>query len=164
MRYSSYVKLLASLTVGLFIVFSVIFIVYFGSVGIGLTIIFGLMLAVGFGMSVAWAHRAVTEFHGSPFPGAWGILGFNLEPDHDYLASESSAGRNSDSGVAEKDRLVESQSAPGWVVRHSWTGMPPPQALPLPGPSRFACTACGTITDGSDSKFCRKCGARLVEK
>ena len=71
----------AAISIIFFVIFSVVFLSLLGWVGLWLVVLFGFVFLVGFAMSVAWAHRAVTEFHGSPFPGIWGVLGSNIEPD-----------------------------------------------------------------------------------
>lgn len=150
MRYSSYVRLLAVLWVSLFVIFSIGFIAVAGPIGFGLALLFGLILAIGFGLSIAWAHRAVTEFHGSPFPGLLGVLGFDIEPDDDGYELESAA-----------DPVAEGPSSPDWAASRAWTGLPPSPVSAASLPTGVVCSSCGAITEGRDSVFCRKCGARL---
>ncbi len=81
MRYTAYVALNAALCLIIFVFFAAIASLFPAPASIALVLFIGLVLLIGFGMSVAWAHRAVSEFGGSPFPGIWGVLGFDIEPD-----------------------------------------------------------------------------------
>lgn len=160
MRYSDYVKMLVAFAIAFYAVFSFVFIVYGGWSGIVIAVILGPALLFGLAMAIAWAHRAVSEFHGSPFPGIWGVLGFSIEPDHPDLEVERSAERDSASSgtQAEMLRTASEEHLPDWVAHHSWTGETPPVSGPLPKASGHECSACGAVTEGSDSSYCRKCG------
>ena len=81
MEYSSYVALQFGIGVVVFIFIAAILLSAIGAGAVGLVILFGLVILLGIGLSIAWAHRAVTEFNGSPFPGIWGVLGVRIEPD-----------------------------------------------------------------------------------
>ncbi len=157
MRYTNYVILNAAISIIFFVIFSVVFLSLLGWVGLWLVVLFGFVFLVGFAMSVAWAHRAVTEFHGSPFPGIWGVLGSNIEPD-----DNSPEPRFLSSGRSMWDSPeVRKAEAP---VEPATASLAAPQAngVELGGSPAYGCKQCGAVTQGADSKFCRKCGAPLV--
>jgi len=156
MRYTHYVILNASIAFVFFVFLAVLFVLLLGPVGFLVALVFGLFLLLGLALSVAWAHRAVTEFHGSPFPGIWGVLGFNIEPDEADVrwGSVDSGGEYSEgSTIAPPDLPREVEPPEGSAGR-----LPSP---PAPQTWRVGCPKCGGVTDGSDSRFCRMCGERL---
>ena len=165
MRYSSYVKLNVTLVVLVLIIISIASVAGLGLVGVGVALLFWLVGLIGLALSVAWAHRAVSEFNGAPFPGIWGVLGFNIEPDG---ADESQNDDMPPGGEGTPASQVGASDPNATTV---------PSAPPLPSelgesssrgssggpaaPSARGCTACGAVTRGADSRFCRMCGARL---
>lgn len=141
MRYSSYVALNVGIFLVLTIVFGAIFIEIAGGAGAVAAVFFGLFMLLGLGLSIAWAHRAVTEFHGAPFPGIWGVLGVDIVPDR-YDSPPPLVHELPTQGTSSEPNLAQFRA---------------PQAQ---SDSYFVrgCVKCGTITRGDDSKFCRKCG------
>jgi len=136
MQYSSYVALMAGISIFFFLLFAAVIFSIAGPAGWGFVLFLGFILLLGFGMSIAWAHRAVSEFGGSPFPGLWGILGFDIEPDDDDTSPM-------DSGAL----------GPG--------GVPAEDSSPPPNRVLHGCAKCGAVTEGGDARFCRVCGAPL---
>ncbi len=109
-----------------------------------------------FGRSVAWAHRAVTGFNGCPFPGLWGVLGFNIGPDEDGTHEEE---------ATQSESCVDLR----WFNRSPPSTVSTPLTESTPGPERGNLQVtgrrsrkCGSMTGGASSKFCRVCGVPLV--
>jgi len=63
------VELNVALFVVVMAVVSALCISIFGRIGVGLAVLFWFVGLIGLAFSLAWVHRAVTEFQGSPFPG-----------------------------------------------------------------------------------------------
>jgi hypothetical protein len=159
MEYSTYVTLQMFLgAVGFGIIAAMLF-AFEGPAAIGFVVLLGLVVLLGVAMSVAWAHRAVTEYRGSPYPGVWGILGVRINADGD---SDPSA--DDGNGPTES---VDTEAKPGWgeALIHDSEGKPSaPEATGQPGPvvSQHTCPSCGRVTEGEGTQFCRWCGARLA--
>jgi hypothetical protein len=153
MRYTNYVILNAILILIVFVIFAGAIFSIGGPAAVGVIIVLGLILLLGFGMSVAWAHRAVTEFNGSPFPGIWGVLGFDIEPD-----DEDSPPYGTVSSGLPSDQFGSMSSG------YSSGLIPTPRAVATGARkvTALGCAKCGAVTEGGDSRFCRMCGASLT--
>jgi Double zinc ribbon len=154
MRYKVYVRVMSALGVGFFVLVAVLFLALLGPGSIGILVLLGILFVFTFWMSIAWAQRAVTEFGGSPFPGIWGILGVDIVPDD--------AGPPSDARTSSQttSQLLDSSvggSAAGTSAPELTQFRPVQRSVELS--SVFSCPACGAITVGDDSRFCRACGA-----
>jgi ammonia channel protein AmtB len=143
MRYSTYVLLQGLITGIVFLVFATVFLAIGGSAVIGLVALLAVLLGIGFGLSVAWAHRAVVNFSGSPFPGILGVLGVEIVPD-EWPSAQTTA-------IKERYWVPGSSAFPPAIQGKTISD----------GVNRHGCTKCGGVTDGSDSKYCRLCGAPL---
>ena len=157
MRYSAFVALNAALAIVLFLILAVVVLLALpGPAGVGVTGALGLMLLAGFGLSVAWTHRAVTEFGGAPFPGIWGVLGFDIEPDDDPPLDPG--GRGASNLSSTRGSSVASDPYPA-------AGSPGSETAVANGSTpvlRRGCPRCGAITDGVGSRFCRMCGSAFT--
>lgn len=143
MRYSTYV-LLQGLFAGIvFLVFATLFLAIGGSTAIGLVALLAVFLAIGFGLSVAWAHRAVENFSGSPFPGILGVLGVEIVPD-EWVPSQA--------GV---------RGERYWLPGTGAFSTSSKRGIASQAATRRGCIKCGVVTDGADSKYCRLCGTPL---
>lgn len=153
MQYSSYVRLLGAISLVAFIVLAVLFIAIAGPAGWFFVLVVGGALLFGFLMSIAWAHRAVSEFAGAPFPGIWGVLGFDVTPDDPDLSD--------DDDEAEATALARPVGAAGqsWAPSAVSTADSRPVGGGGEGPQ--TCPSCGAVTTGGGSKYCRVCGAPL---
>ncbi len=153
MQYSNYVRLIGAISVVAFVVLAVLFIAIAGPAGWFFVLAAGGALLFGFLISIAWAHRAVSEFAGAPFPGIWGVLGFDVTPDDPDLSD--------DDDEAEATSLAR----PVGTAGQSWTPSPLSAADPGPvggaGEGALSCPSCGAVTTGGGSKYCRVCGAAL---
>jgi hypothetical protein len=167
MRYSTYVKLNVAAFLAIMTIFSIAFVSILGGIGVGLAILFWLVGLLGLGLSLAWAHRAVSEFQGMPFPGIWGVLGFDVlpddagtspfgyaQPDTNYAASPGLVEPASASPPAQPAPPIPPTSSSVAMSTHSDAGGPV-------GPAANGCSECGAVTQGADSRFCRMCGASL---
>jgi hypothetical protein len=146
MQYTNYVILNAVIAIVFFLFLAGAFISIAGPAGFGLALLIGIVILFGFCMSIAWAHRAVTEFNGSPFPGIWGVLGFDIEPDD----------------VADTPEFIPSvldTPQSGEMQAPSVNGSPVGATERPEVRSRLGCDKCGAVTEGDDSRFCRMCGS-----
>ena len=154
MQYSNYVRLMGVILLVCFLVFAGLFITLLGSVGFLLALFFGGVFLLAFSLSVAWAHRAVSEFGGSPFPGIWGILGFDITPDDPDLSDD----------VVDAERTALARPASGHVSE-STDSVPVSSASLSPAAGQVSdgvvCPTCGNRTVGIGSRFCRMCGGPL---
>ena len=72
MRYSRYVLLPGILGGMVFLVFASLFLAVGGAAAVGFVVFLGIVVGISFGLRVAWAHRAVEDYDGSPFQGSSG--------------------------------------------------------------------------------------------
>jgi hypothetical protein len=153
MRYTHYVILNVVITLIFLGIVAEVSLSLFGPAAVGVMILLSLVVLLGFGMSVQWAHRAVTEFNGSPFPGLWGVLGVDIEPDKEDSPPFGAVASGPTSG-----RFVG--MSPGYPSRQA--AIPGPVAAGAQKVTALGCAKCGAVTEGGDSKFCRMCGASLT--
>ncbi len=151
MYYSSYVKTMAAVTIGVWILVVALFTAVLGAGGFLLGLLFGLVFLFGFYVSVRWVQMAVDYYGGSPFPGWFGLAGFTIDAD---------PGPNRP--------ILPAPLPPGYAPTPSrsapWSEAPPGFRPPDAGLSLSdvqACNRCGTITTGAGSKYCRSCRAAL---
>ena len=140
MRYSTYVLLQAVIGGLVFLVFAALFLAIGGSAATGLVALLAVFIVIGFGLSVAWAYRAMESFDGSPFPGLLGILGVEIIPDAEY-----------------DSRPDEERKERFWFPGSRTRLIPATHATPIF--PRHGCAKCGAVMEGSDSRYCRLCGA-----
>jgi hypothetical protein len=157
-QYSSYVVLQFGVGIVVFILIAVVFIGTLGVGAIGLVVLFGLVILLGIGLAIAWAHRAVTEFNGTPYPGVLGVLGVRIYADGTSAPPDHSGELASVSTVIEAppgwgDELIQ-ESKGGSLAGASAGGT----TAAAPG---YVCPKCGRTTVGQGTRFCRWCGAGL---
>jgi len=167
MRYSTYVKLNVALFVVTVTFLSIVYISLLGGLGVALAILFWVAGLIGLGVSIAWIHRAVSEFQGSPFPGLLGVMGFDIYPDDPgdspFGYARPNGGSANPPETSEANRgLSPVPSAAGTppVLTSVPTSAPDGSGGPV-GPAAHGCSECGAVTQGADSRFCRICGAPL---
>ena len=156
MRFSRYILLNAAVAFAAFLLLAAVFLSTLGGAAFGWLLAFGLLLLLGFGLSVVWASRAVAEYDGAPMPGLPGVLGFDIVPDDEEEETSDWAQDDSRSGspVRPEGPAPPSELAP--------LGAPPiTPSSPEGSMPRRGCPRCGTITEGGDSRYCRKCGSPL---
>lgn len=153
MYYSTYVRLMAIISVVVWILLTALFVGILGATGFLLALLFGLVILFGFFVSVRWARIAVDHFGGSPFPGWLGLAGVVIDAD------PGSGGAS----VANPVPLPPGYGS-GNARSAPWSEAPPGFRPPDAGLSLAdvqACGRCGTITTGAGSKYCRSCRAAL---
>ncbi len=146
MRYSRYVLLQGIIGGLLFLVLAAVFLAVGGSGAAGFVVFFGVIALLGFGLSVAWAHRAVEEFDGTPFPGLLGVLGVDIVPDE---VVDAHLGPEKPEKYWVPGARAFATSSPGGST----------SATARPIITRRGCNKCGGVTAGGDSRYCRLCGA-----
>lgn len=131
-----------------FLVFATIFLSVGGPGAGGLVALLAIFVVIGFGLTVAWAHRAMDDYRGSPFPGLLGILGVEIIPDEEM---------DPEPGTKRPERYwIPGASA--FSSASSSARAPSAMGAKVPSAVRRGCRKCGGVTDGSDSKYCRLCG------
>jgi hypothetical protein len=142
MYYSTYVRVLVSVAVAVTVLVGVVAALAVGWLAVVIVPIFALIMGVACYLSIAWMDQAMDNFGGSPMPGFWGLMGINIVPDGTDL---------SQLGYQPPD--YDANELPGF----SDTG----ESKPAPPPVRRGCPSCGAVTQGTDAKVCRVCGAPL---
>jgi RNA polymerase subunit RPABC4/transcription elongation factor Spt4 len=145
MRYTSYLLWSGLTALIVWVLLAAFFVGAIGPAGFLLALVFGLVV------SLLWARRAIVEFGSAPFSGVWGMMRFRVLPD-----DPSAFPPPPPPGVT---------AAPGQPSPTPWSETPMAGSAGSSGAVALvdirACSRCGTITTGADSKYCRSCRASL---
>jgi RNA polymerase subunit RPABC4/transcription elongation factor Spt4 len=155
MYYTTYVRYNAIAAIVIWVLLTALFVAVLGPGGFLLGVLFGLVILFGFALAVVWARNAIDHFGGAMYPGWWGAAGVTIQPDPPRSGSAAPSPAPPSGVLTGGSRGVEA---------YPWTEDPSMSRAPAPGPAGpdvRACARCGTITTGTDSKYCRSCRASL---
>lgn len=141
MQYRTYAIGIGIVMLLFFVIFAAAFLSAFGSAGVPAVILFGIILIPAYAVGVYWVRNAVDQYGGVPMPGMLGLFGVNIEEDDDDDDDRDGdatpkAWQGSGGRLIDKDDPAD--------------------------PDARRCPKCGAITVGTDSAYCRACGASLA--